>query len=81
MAGLQLRRRPRIKLPAAYARVVGRADASVLDLVDHVLNKGVVIEGDVVLGLANVDLVYLQLSALVTAADRITGSGRRRHRR
>jgi hypothetical protein len=81
MAGLQFRRRPRVRLPRAYARVLGDADASVLDLVDHVLNKGVVVEGDVVLGLADVDLVYLRLSALLTAADRITRSGRRRHRR
>ncbi|HSD80924.1 MAG TPA: gas vesicle protein [Solirubrobacteraceae bacterium] len=42
-----------------------------LDLVDHVLNKGVVVTGDVVLGLARVDLVYLRLSALVCAADRV----------
>jgi hypothetical protein len=48
-------------------------DASLLDLVDNVLTKGVLIEGEVILGLADVDLVYLRLSALLCAADRILG--------
>lgn len=52
-------------------QILGEADASLLDLVDHVLTKGVLIEGEVVLGLADVDLVYLRLSALLCAADRI----------
>jgi Gas vesicle protein len=47
-------------------------DASVLDLVDHVLNKGVVVSGDLMLGLADVDLIYLRLTALLCAADRVT---------
>ena len=54
------------------------ADASLLELVDHVLNKGVVVTGDVVIGLAGVDLVYLRLSAVLCAADRILPSGRAR---
>ncbi|MGH7326180.1 MAG: gas vesicle protein [Candidatus Rokuibacteriota bacterium] len=52
-------------------KVLDDADATVLDLVDNVLTKGVVIEGEVVLGLAGVDLVYLRLSALLCAADRV----------
>jgi Gas vesicle protein len=51
--------------------ILAEADASLLDIVDHVLNKGVVLSGDVMLGLANVDLIYLRLSALLCAADRI----------
>jgi hypothetical protein len=39
--------------------------------VDNLLNQGVVVTGDVVLGLAGVDLVYLRLSVLLAAADRI----------
>ena len=45
--------------------------ASVLDLIDNLLNKGVMLNADVILALANVDLVYLRLSALLCAADRI----------
>jgi gas vesicle structural protein len=51
--------------------LIDRADASLLELVDHVLNRGVVVSGDVMLSIANVDLVYLRLSALLCAADRI----------
>jgi len=46
-------------------------DASLLDVVDNLLNKGVVLSGDVVVGLAGVDLLYLRLSVLLCAADRI----------
>ena len=55
------------------ARVLEEADASLLDLVDNVLTKGVVIDGEIMLGLAGVDLVYLRLGAILCAADRITG--------
>jgi hypothetical protein len=48
-----------------------QAENSLLDLVDNLLNQGVLIHGEVVLGLAGVDLVYLQLSALLCAADRV----------
>jgi hypothetical protein len=65
-------RRPpaRRKRPIA-ARVLDDQEASILDLVDHLLNKGVVAKGDVTLGVAGIDLVYLQLSALLCAADRV----------
>lgn len=51
--------------------VLEQADHSLLELVDHVLNKGVVITGDVTLGVAGVDLIYLRLSAVLCAADRV----------
>ena len=46
-------------------------ESTVLDLIDNLLNKGVVLNADVILALANVDLVYLRLSALLCAADRV----------
>lgn len=49
----------------------GQAQTSLLDLVDNLLNQGVVITGEVVIGLAGVDLIYLELSALLCAADRV----------
>jgi hypothetical protein len=52
-------------------RVLGTEDASLLDIVDNVLNKGVVLNGDVTIGLAQVDLIYAQLSVLLCAADRV----------
>lgn len=54
------------------------ADASLLELVDHVLNKGVVVTGDVMLSIASVDLIYVRVSALLCAADRIFPSERKR---
>lgn len=46
-------------------------DATLLDVIDELLNKGVVANGDVTLGVAGIDLIYLRLSALLCAADRI----------
>jgi hypothetical protein len=50
---------------------VDTSDASLLDVLDNLLNQGVVLNAEIVLALANVDLVYLRLSALLCAADRV----------
>lgn len=52
-------------------RILGTDDASLLDVVDNALNKGVVLSGDLTLALAQVDLVYARLSVLLCAADRV----------
>lgn len=46
-------------------------DSTLLDLLDRLLDKGVMANGDVMLGVAGVDLVYLRLSALLCASDRV----------
>jgi hypothetical protein len=51
--------------------VLDAGDATLLDMLDKLLNKGVVLNGDVVLGVAGVDLVYLRLSSLLCAIDRV----------
>jgi hypothetical protein len=51
--------------------VLDTSDSSVLDLLDDLLNKGVMTVGDVTLGVAGIDLIYLRLSALLCAADRV----------
>jgi hypothetical protein len=56
--------------------LVEEADPSLLELIDNVLTKGVVIDGDLVLGLAGVDLIYLRIFALLCAADKVMGAGR-----
>ena len=53
------------------AALFADADATLLELVDNILTKGVVIDAEIVLGLAGVDLVYVRLSALVSAADKV----------
>lgn len=46
--------------------------SSLLDVVDNVLNRGAVLNGDLVLGVANVDLIYVKLSVLLAALDKVT---------
>jgi hypothetical protein len=62
---------PRRPPQRPLAALLAQADASLLDLVDNLLNQGVVVNGDVVLALADVDLVYLRLALLLCAADRV----------
>jgi hypothetical protein len=57
--------------PIDTRALIDEADASLLDLVDNVLTKGVVIDGEIMLGLAGVDLVYLRLGVILCAADRV----------
>ena len=45
------------------------ADLTLLDLIDHVLNTGVIIRGNLVLSLAGVDLVFLGLDLIVTSVE------------
>jgi hypothetical protein len=56
---------------SASKDILEGADASLLEIIDHVLNKGVMVHGEVVLGVAGVDLVYLRLSAMLCAADKV----------
>jgi hypothetical protein len=51
--------------------MVGEADASLLDIIDNLLTKGVMVNGELILGVADVDLIYLRLSALFCAADHV----------
>lgn len=48
---------------------------SLVDLLDRVLGKGVVLSGDIVISLAGVDLVMVRLRALLTTVhDADSGS-------
>lgn len=44
-------------------------ETSLLDILDHVLNAGVVIRGSIVISLAGVDLVYLGLDVILTSIE------------
>jgi hypothetical protein len=44
-------------------------DVSLVEILDHVLHSGVVVQGSVVISLAGVDLIYLGLSAVVTSVE------------
>jgi len=47
-------------------------ESSLLDVLDNVLNRGAVLTGDIVLGVADVDLIYVKLSVLLAALDKVT---------
>jgi hypothetical protein len=67
-------RRPSPPSPPAgrqVARIIDQSESSLLDVLDNLLNRGVVLNADLILALANVDLVYVRLSALLCAADRV----------
>lgn len=51
--------------------LIDGSEVSLVETVDHLLNQGVVLSGEVVIGLAGIDLIYLRLSVLLCAADRI----------
>jgi hypothetical protein len=63
--------RPTFESESLAARLFDAGDSSLLDLVDSLLDKGVVLDGELVLGLADIDLIYVRLSAIICAADRI----------
>lgn len=44
-------------------------EVSLLDVLDHVLNAGVVIHGSLVISLAGVDLIYVGLNVVLTSVE------------
>jgi hypothetical protein len=53
------------------ASIIDQSETSLVDVIDNLLNRGVVLNADVLLALADIDLVYIRLSALLCAADRV----------
>ena len=51
------------------------SDASLLELVDRLLNKGVVLAGRATISVAGVDLIYLGLSVVLSGVDTIRQHG------
>ena len=44
-------------------------DVTLLEILDRVLNKGVVISGDMIISVADVDLIYLGLKVLLSSVE------------
>jgi hypothetical protein len=51
------------------SRALHGRDVSLLDLVDRLLAGGVVIHGDITLAVADVDLIYVGLRALISSVE------------
>src|SRR3954469_9708271 len=47
----------------------GSDDLSLLDILDHVLNSGVVIQGSIVISIGGVDLIYVGLNVVLTSVE------------
>jgi hypothetical protein len=44
-------------------------ELSLVDLVDHVLNKGVVLAGEATIAIADIDLIFLGLNVVLASVD------------
>ena len=44
---------------------------SLLDIVDHVLNQGIILRGNMVISLAGVDLVYVGLDVILSSVETV----------
>ena len=53
----------------ALAAGAAEDQLSLVDVLDHVLNQGIVVRGSLVISLAGVDLVYLGLDAILTSVE------------
>lgn len=62
---------PRPQPRREIGRIFEETETSLVDVIDNLLNRGVVLNADLILALADVDLVYVRLSALLCAADRV----------
>jgi gas vesicle structural protein len=48
------------------------AEISLLETLDHLLDRGVVISGEAIISIGNVDLLYLGLNIVLSNVDSIT---------
>lgn len=55
-------------------------DNQLVELLDRVLNKGVVVHGEISISVANVDLIYLGLNVLLTSIDKLEEIRKEGHR-
>jgi len=58
-------------MSATREDIARRREVALVDLVDRLLAGGVVIGGDITLSIADVDLVYVSLRALITSVETV----------
>ena len=54
-------------------------DLSLLETLDHVLNRGLVIAGEITISVADIDLIFVGLNVLLGSAETIEQVLGRRH--
>ena len=52
-------------------------DLSILETLDHLLDRGVVIAGEAVISIGDVDLLYLGLNIVLANMDAVIRTGRK----
>lgn len=68
MAGVPIRRNVLVREPATL-------DVPLVELVDRLLNRGVVLTGELTISVAGVDLVYLGLSVVLSSVETMRRTG------
>jgi len=54
-----------------YTEILDTSELSLLETIDHVLNRGLVISGDITISVADIDLIYLGLNVVLGSVDTI----------
>ena len=52
-----------------FSDTSGDDQTSLVDILDHVLNQGVILRGNLIISLAGVDLVYVGLDVILTSVE------------
>ena len=53
-----------------HDHVIDRSkDITILEVLDRVLNKGVILAGDIVISVADIDLVYLGVKLMLSSVE------------
>ncbi|MDQ3906987.1 MAG: gas vesicle protein [Acidobacteriota bacterium] len=58
--------------------ILEQSDLSLLETLDHVLNRGIVIAGEITISVADVDLIFMGLNVLLTSTETARDVLRRR---
>ena len=53
-----------------------QSELTLLETVDHVLNRGLVIAGEIMISVADVDLIFLGLNVVLTSVETAQGGVR-----
>lgn len=49
--------------------VLGSKDVTLFELLDRILDKGVVVSGDIVISVADVDIIYIGLRVMISSVE------------
>lgn len=71
------RRTPWMVRMSERSNVPVHEQLSLTEIVSHVLDRGAVISGDVMISVAGIDLVYLGLQVVLTSVETAREKGRR----